>query len=124
MLRKLSILSVPVPGGEAFGTYLLEAMAIGVPVVQPEEGGFAEIIKKTSGGVTYSPNTPEMLSHTIASLLGNPEKIDKLSSDAAENVRLFFNIANFVANTCEVYRAALVQNSTERHKLSNSIGRA
>ncbi len=124
MLRKLSILSVPVPGGEAFGTYLLEAMAIGVPVVQPEEGGFAEIIKKTSGGVTYSPNTPEMLSHTIASLLGNPEKIDKLSSDAAENVRLFFNIANFVANTCEVYRAALVQNSTERQKLSNSIGRA
>lgn len=38
--NKISLLSVPVPGGEAFGIYLLEAMASGVPVVQPAAGAF------------------------------------------------------------------------------------
>src|SRR5262249_39706370 len=33
-LRKLSVLSVPATYGEAFGLYLLEAWASGVPVVQ------------------------------------------------------------------------------------------
>ncbi|MBN1864888.1 MAG: glycosyltransferase family 4 protein [Victivallales bacterium] len=106
MLRRLSVLSVPVPGGEAFGTYLLEAMAIGVPVVQPKEGGFAEIINITRGGETYSPNTPEILFKTLASLLGNPGRLARLSRQAAENIRKSFDIKKFVANTHQAYRAS------------------
>ncbi|MDX2430185.1 MAG: glycosyltransferase family 4 protein, partial [Bacteroides sp.] len=58
-LEKVSVVSVPVRNGEAFGIYLLECMVSGVPVVQPALGAFPEIINLTKGGVVYEPNTPE-----------------------------------------------------------------
>lgn len=54
--NQIAVLSVPVPKGEAFGMYLLEAMASGIPVVQPHLGAFPEIIATSSGGLTYQPN--------------------------------------------------------------------
>ncbi|MBK6282422.1 MAG: glycosyltransferase family 4 protein [Draconibacterium sp.] len=62
--KKVSMVSVPVRIGEAFGMYLLESMASGIPVVQPALGAFPEIVEKSGGGVTYSPNTPKKLSET------------------------------------------------------------
>lgn len=76
--RSLTVLSVPVIKGEAQGTFMLEAMASGVPVVQPALGGFPEIIEATGGGIVYEPNTAESLSEAIAGLLSDPEKLSKL----------------------------------------------
>jgi glycosyltransferase involved in cell wall biosynthesis len=39
--------------------FLLEAMASGVPVVQPRRGGFVEIVEKTGGGLLVARH-PEM----------------------------------------------------------------
>ncbi len=50
-VRGLSVLSVPAHYGEAFGLYLLEAMASGVPVVQPRTGAFPEILGDTGAGL-------------------------------------------------------------------------
>ena len=105
MLSKVSLLTVPVPGGEAFGTYLLEAMALGVPVVQPREGGFEEVINITGGGLTYSPNTADNLAESIVAMLSDRQKYDKCSSDASENTRRHFDISNFVRGTEDIYRA-------------------
>ena len=50
-LRGLDVLSVPATYDEPKGMFLLEAMASGVPVVQPRRGGFVEIVEKTGGGL-------------------------------------------------------------------------
>jgi glycosyltransferase involved in cell wall biosynthesis len=55
-LKSLSLLSVPVLAGEAFGAYQVEALASGVPIVQPNLGGFPEFIEATGGGILYEPN--------------------------------------------------------------------
>ena len=47
----IDVLSVPSGYHEPKGLYLLEAMACGVPVVQPNHGAFPEIIARTGGGV-------------------------------------------------------------------------
>jgi len=71
-LRSLSVFSVPARCGEAFGLYLIEAMAAGVPVVQPRHAAFPEIIEATGGGVLCEPGSPEALAAAIKGLLRNP----------------------------------------------------
>jgi glycosyltransferase involved in cell wall biosynthesis len=101
--KKVSLISVPVRIGEAFGMYLLESMASGVPVVQPALGAFPEIVGLSGGGVTYMPNSPEKLSETWAELLSNPEKMDKLSRDGYEGTKKKFNIHNHAAEIIGLY---------------------
>jgi glycosyltransferase involved in cell wall biosynthesis len=54
-LQSLSVFSVPARYGEAFGLYLLEAWATGLPVVQPRHAAFPELIEATLGGVVCTP---------------------------------------------------------------------
>ena len=54
-LNSIHILSVPTPYKEPKGLSLLEAMANGVPVVQPRHGIFPEWIEKTGGGILVEP---------------------------------------------------------------------
>jgi glycosyltransferase involved in cell wall biosynthesis len=101
--KKVSLISVPVRIGEAFGMYLLESMASGVPVVQPALGAFPEIVELSGGGITYMPNSPEKLSETWAELLANPEKLEKLSRDGYEGTKKKFNIHNHAAEIIGLY---------------------
>lgn len=103
--KKVTLISVPVRIGEAFGMYLLESMASGVPVVQPALGAFPEIIELSGGGVTYMPNSPAKLSETWAGLLNNPEKLEKLSRDGYEGTKKKFNIHNHAAEIIGLYES-------------------
>jgi len=103
--KKVMLVSVPVHIGEAFGMYLLESMASGVPVVQPALGAFPEIVELSGGGVTYMPNSPEKLSKTWADLLSNPEKLEKLSHDGYEGTKKKFNIHNHAAEIIGLYES-------------------
>lgn len=112
---KVSMISVPVLEGEAFGLYLIEAMASGVPVVQPALGAFPEIIEKSGGGITYSPNQPERLSGSLAGLLRDPQKLRVLSERGRTGVEKYFNI-NEQANTMiGIYQELLGKQNREVH---------
>ena len=74
MLSSIDVLSVPTRYPEAKGIYVLEALAAGVPVVQPEHGSFIELIRDTGGGVLVPPNDPAALADAIAELLRDPER--------------------------------------------------
>ncbi|WP_320112010.1 glycosyltransferase family 4 protein [Draconibacterium orientale] len=101
--KQVAMISVPVRIGEAFGMYLLEAMASGVPVVQPALGAFPEIVEVSGGGLIYSPNTPEKLSESWAELLNDSEKLEKLSLAGYEGTKTKFNINNHAAEIVELY---------------------
>jgi len=105
--EKVSLISVPVRNGEAFGIYLLEAMASGIPVVQPALGAFPEIVNLTKGGKIYQPNSPEMLSATLQELLNNPEEMKKLSQKGREGVEKHFDIRKQASDMIKVYQESL-----------------
>jgi glycosyltransferase involved in cell wall biosynthesis len=101
--KKVSLVSVPVRIGEAFGIYLLESMASGVPVVQPALGAFAEIIELSGGGVTYMPNSPEKLAETWEHLFLHPEKLKLLSRRGYEGTKAKFDIHVKAKEIIEIY---------------------
>ena len=72
LLRSLSVLSVPATYGEAFGMYVIEALACGVPVVQPKSGAFPELIEATGGGLISDQDDALSLADSIDTLLSDP----------------------------------------------------
>jgi glycosyltransferase involved in cell wall biosynthesis len=106
-MEKVSVVSVPVRNGEAFGIYLLECMVSGVPVVQPALGAFPEIVELAGGGVIYPTNTPEELAAALAELLEDREKLDRLSREGAAGVKEHFHIDIQAERMVEVYRKAI-----------------
>jgi len=101
--EKVSMVSVPVRNGEAFGMYLLESMASGVPVVQPALGAFPEIIETAGGGTVYSPNSPEKLSESWAELLTDSERLEKLSQAGYQGTKEKFNIHTHAKEIITLY---------------------
>ena len=73
-IRRFSLLSVPALYGEAFGLYLIEAMACGVPVVQPRVAAFTEIVNETGGGVLVEDASPTALAEAWEALLLDPAR--------------------------------------------------
>jgi len=106
-LEKVSVVSVPVRNGEAFGIYLLECMVSGIPVVQPALGAFPEIVGLTGGGVVYESNTPESLSGSLEKLLSDPDELDRLSRTGKEGVEKHFHIDVQAERMVEVYQKAI-----------------
>jgi glycosyltransferase involved in cell wall biosynthesis len=101
--KKVSVISVPVRNGEAFGMYLLESMASGVPVVQPALGAFPEIITLSGGGIVYQQNTPEELSESLAGLLSDPDRLNELSANARKGVESKFDIHDHAKAMIGIY---------------------
>jgi len=91
-LRALSVLSVPAQFGESFGFYVIEAMAAGVPVVQPRCASFPELIEVTGGGITYEPVDRETLAVTLENFLHDPVKASEFGQVGREVVREKFSI--------------------------------
>jgi glycosyltransferase involved in cell wall biosynthesis len=103
-LQSLSILSVPVPGGEAFGAYQVEALASGVPIVEPNVGGYPEFVEATGGGILYEPNDPENLAKALSSLLDEPAKIRELGEKGRKVVMEKYSMQNMANNILDVYK--------------------
>jgi glycosyltransferase involved in cell wall biosynthesis len=103
-LQSLDVLSVPSPYPEPKGLYLLEAMASGVPWVQPRHGSFPEIQRKTGGGLLFEPHDPRSLADQILVLANNAPSAVALGRRGAEGVRQHYSAARMAERALEVYR--------------------
>jgi glycosyltransferase involved in cell wall biosynthesis len=91
-LQGLTVLSVPEKRPVACGLYAIEALAAGVPVVEPETGVFCEIAQETQGCVLYAPNNAETLAKTLIGLLADRERLQRLGQTGREAVAERFDI--------------------------------
>jgi glycosyltransferase involved in cell wall biosynthesis len=113
-LRSLDVLSVPTVYREPKGLFVLEALANGVPVVEPRHGGFPEMIEATGGGLLVEPNSPEDLARGIAELLENPARRAELGRRGREAVHARFGDAAEAANALEVYHRVLTRSASQK----------
>jgi glycosyltransferase involved in cell wall biosynthesis len=123
-LRGLDVLSVPATYDEPKGMFLLEAMASGVPVVQPRRGGFVEIVEKTGGGLLYdSPgpagsDSPDGLADALQRLWSDRDMGRTLAARAFEGVRAHYTIEQSASRLLDVYTALLKSKSPVRSSVA------
>jgi glycosyltransferase involved in cell wall biosynthesis len=106
-LRTLSVLSVPTTYREPKGLYILEALANGVPVVQPRHGSFPELIEATGGGLLVNPNDPDDLARGLYDMLNDQALRERTGRQGKEAVHSRFTAANMARETINVYEKYL-----------------
>jgi glycosyltransferase involved in cell wall biosynthesis len=106
-LHTVSAVCIPVPHGEAFGIQLIEAMASGVPVVQPRVGAYPEIIEATGGGILYDPEKSDAMVDALRSLLQDPEHARALGKRGRAAVLKRFDIDREARDILNVYATVL-----------------
>jgi glycosyltransferase involved in cell wall biosynthesis len=106
-MNGLSVLSVPVLKGEAFGLYQLESLASGIPVVQPALGAFPEIAKTSRGGVIYQPNTPAALADALSDVFSKPDLLRQMSINGRQEVINTFDSKKLTEQMIRIYEHIL-----------------
>ena len=101
-LRALDVLSVPGPYPDPKGTYLIEAMATGTPVVQPRRGAYGEIIERTGGGLLVEPTT-DALAEGLLTLARHPDLARGMGRRGAEGVAAHYSVAREADRALEVF---------------------
>ena len=86
-LNRCTVFSVPVNFPEAYGIYAVEAMAAGVPIVQPRRGAFPELTELTGGGLCYDPDAKWGLADALEALLLDPQRRQSMAAAGARGVR-------------------------------------
>ena len=103
-LRSLDVLSVPATYDEPKGIFLLEAMACGVPVVQPRRGAFTEVVEKTGGGLLVEKDSAESLAAGLLELYRNPTRAAELGRNGFAAVREHYSVGLMAERTAAVFK--------------------
>jgi len=106
-LKKLDVLSVPTTYEEPKGLFVLEALAAGVPVVQPNHGAFPELLEALGGGCLVTPNDPVALADQLHHLLCHPEKRRQLAESGHAKVHSQFSAVAMANGTWSVIEGLL-----------------
>ena len=103
-LRSLHVLTVPAPYLEPKGLYVLEALANGVPVVQPRHGAFPEMLEETGGGILVDAAEALPVADAIQALFEDEPRRSRLGREGQHNVWQKRSDDIMATRTIDLYR--------------------
>jgi glycosyltransferase involved in cell wall biosynthesis len=109
--KQIDVFSVPALYREPKGISILEALASGVPVVQPDHGAYPEWINATQGGLLYRPNDIVDLAEKLAMLLRDADLRKQVGQQGRQGVFEKFSSEQMAFATLDVFRV-LTEKST------------
>jgi glycosyltransferase involved in cell wall biosynthesis len=103
-LASLDLLSVPTVYCEPKGLFVLEAFAMGIPVIVPQHGTFPELLAEIPAGLLFPPNNAAALAQSIVELLSDKARLEQFSQIGREKVTMLRNataMAQATLQTCK-----------------------
>jgi L-malate glycosyltransferase len=113
LMRALDVLLLP-SWEEPFGRALIEAMALGVPVVATDVGGPAEIVEDGREGLLAPPHEPAAWAAAIRRIAERPDRGLALGRAGRSKVEREFTVQRHVADTLAAYQRALARHAPAR----------
>jgi glycosyltransferase involved in cell wall biosynthesis len=92
---------------EGLGTAILDAMALGKPVVATRAGGIPEAVQDGITGLLVPPRDPQALADAVRYLLCHPEQAQIFGRAGRQRVEHSFTVEQMVCRTLEVYEWVL-----------------
>jgi len=99
---------------EGLPNVLLEAMAMGLPVVATAVGGIPDLVVPDQTGLLCPPRNPEALGENIAALLADEDKRLAFGKNARERVEALFSMDQMVRRHEAVFTQALADSPAPR----------
>jgi len=94
---------------EAFGLVIVEAMAMGVPVVSADCDGVPDIVEDGRTGLLVSPTDVEGLTAAVADLLGDRGKRRDLGQAGRERAQALFSEEKMCGELEDLYRRLMAR---------------
>jgi glycosyltransferase involved in cell wall biosynthesis len=92
---------------EGFPFVLLEALAMGRPVIASRVNGVSELIEDHKTGLLVPPRDPQALGAAIREMLSDPTAALKMGAVGRAVVRERFTVNRMVADTTAIFDAAM-----------------
>ncbi len=89
---------------DPFPVVVLEAMALGKPVIAPGDGGPMEIVQDKMTGLLVPPDDPEALAQAMVRLLKEQDLRVKMGKAAQDRAEQFFSISKMKEQVENLYR--------------------
>ena len=96
---------------EPFGKVIIEAQAVGCPVVATRVGGIPEIVSHPELGILIPPEDPAALAGAILEVLRDPARREALAEAGCRHARENFSIGAMIDKLQDVYADVLEGNS-------------
>lgn len=101
-LRAMTVFAHP-SWAEAFPYVILEAMALGLPIVATAVGGVGEALVDADSGVLVAPRDAGALARALGDLLDDPQRMSALGARALRRASASFTLERMVSGVAEVY---------------------
>jgi len=99
---------------QGLGTIMLEAMALGKPVIATGVGGVYSVIRDGKTGLLIPPSQSQPLADRILELLNDPVKARAIGEAGRSLVKREFRVETMVERTAKVYRQVAAATQAER----------
>lgn len=114
LIGRADIVVVPSLRAEPFGMVIVEAMALGRPVIATSAGGPLEIVTPGYDGLLVAPGDEAALAEAIAGLIEHPDEGRRLGENAIATAARF-TPEGMTQQVLSAYRQALSQHAESPH---------
>lgn len=107
LLANVDVVILPSIVPEAFGRVIIEAQAVGVPVIASNIGGISEVIDDRETGLLVPAKDVDALSEAILELKQNRQLVMNIVRKARQKIEKVYSLKQMAERTIEVYEQIL-----------------